>query len=191
MLRTQMAAAADWLERRPQLGCQVFARGRPEAGQGAGLAGARGHGTEDGLAEGADAAAGRGCDQAPVESGDITDLLRACLVALRVPPHAEADPPRRSPFWSMGDAAHRITRLLETLPEGAALDTFLPKIAEAGADRALHARAAVAATLVAALELSRHGALTLQQEALWHAIWVQRHNGGAGDTLLEATKTGE
>jgi chromatin segregation and condensation protein Rec8/ScpA/Scc1 (kleisin family) len=103
-------------------------------------------------------------DQAPVEGGDITELLRACLVALRLPPKAEADQPRRSPFWSMGDAAHRMTRLLETRPEGTALDTFLPKISGAGAHRALHARAAVAATLMAALELSRNGALTLQQE---------------------------
>jgi len=62
-------------------------------------------------------------------------------------------------------------------------ELFLPKIAEAGADRALHARAAVAATLMAALELSRHGALTLQQAAPWQPIRAQRQDGGACDTL--------
>jgi len=60
-----------------------------------------------------------------------------------------------------------MTQFLETWPDSAAMGVFLPKIAEADADRALHAGAAVAATLVAALELSRQGALTLQQEAPW------------------------
>jgi len=191
VLRTQMAAAADWLERRPQLGCQVFARGRPEAGQGAWPAGARvGHDTEDGPTQDAAAAAVHTRDSEPVEGGDITDLLRACLVALHLPPHAEADPPRRSPFWGTGDAACRITRLLATLPEGAALDTFLPEIAEAGANRALHARAAMAATLVAALELSRHGALTLEQDAPWQPIQVQRHDGPSPDAPPGPAETG-
>ncbi len=182
--RAAMAAAADWLERRPQLGCQVFARGRPEvrrAGQRAGFAGAWvGDDTEDGLTEGAGATAGRAGDSEPVEGGDITKLLRACLVALRVPPDAEAYPPRPLPFWGIGDATRRITRLLATLPEGAALDAFLPKIAEAGADRALHARAAVAATLMAGLELARDGTFTLRQDAPWKPIQVQRRGGGSG-----------
>jgi len=51
----------------------------------------------------------------------------------------------------------------------------------ASSESALHARAAMAATLVAALELSRHGALTLEQDALWQPIRVQRHEGGARD----------
>jgi len=109
VLCTEMAAAADWLERRPQLGRQVFARGRPEAGQGAGLAGTRaGHDPEDGLAEGAaaDAGAVRARDEAPVEGGDITDLLRACLVALRLPPDARPVSPdiRHSGAWAMPPA---------------------------------------------------------------------------------------
>jgi len=191
VLRTEMAAAADWLEQRPQLGREVFARGRLEAGQGAGVAGARGHNTDDGLTKGADAAAHHAIDSAPVEGGDITELLRACLVALRLPPYAEVYQPRRLPFWSIGDAARRITRLLATRPEGAALDTFLPEIAEAGPGRALHARAAVAATLVAALELSRHGALTLEQEAPWQPIRAQRQNGGTSTPRPDRTWKGE
>jgi len=192
VLRTQMAAAADWLEQQPQLGREVFARGRPEAGQGTGVAGTRaGHDTEDGLVEGADAAAVRTRDSEPVEGGDITELLRACLVALRLPPHAEAYQPRRLPFWDIGDATHQMTQLLATWPDGAELGAFLPKIAGTGADRALHARAAVAATLVAALELSRSGALTLQQEAPWHAIRVRRHAGAARNTPPGPTEKGD
>ncbi len=192
VLRTEMAAAAEWLEQRPQLGQELFARGRPEAGQGVRPVGSRtGHETGDGLTEVADATAGRAGDREPVEGGDITELLRACLVALRLPPHAEADQPRRSPFWGIGDATRRITRLLETWPESAELDTFLPKIAEVGgADRALHARAAMAATLMAALELSRHGALALEQEAPWQPIQVQRHVGPSPDDLPKPTETG-
>jgi len=113
VLHTEMAAAADWLEQRPQLGQEVFARGRPEAGQGAGVAGTRaGHDTEDGSPEGA--AAVRTGDNEPVAGGDITELLRACLVALRLPPDAEAYQPRWLPFWGIGDATHRMTQLLAT-----------------------------------------------------------------------------
>ena len=62
--RARMRAAADWLERQPQLGQVVFARGGTAA----------------------TSHAGRG--------GDLTDLLRACLVALQVPP---VRPPTFSP----------------------------------------------------------------------------------------------
>ncbi len=72
--RAQVRAAADWLERRPQLGRDVFGR---ETGQ---L-------HDDG---------GR--------LGDITELLRACLAALRVPEQADADHPRRPPLWQVSDA---------------------------------------------------------------------------------------
>jgi segregation and condensation protein A len=66
--RAQVRAAADWLERRPQLGRHVFGRGTAEH-------------RDDG---------GR--------IGDITELLRACLAALRVPEQADAARPRRAPL---------------------------------------------------------------------------------------------
>ena len=145
--RAEMAAAADWLERQHQLGRDVFARGRPEAGQAgpaAGLAGRQAaDATDDGLSGSADASAGSVDDTPPVNGGDLTDLLRACLVALRLPPYAEAFQPRRLPFWGVGDAAARITRLLRERPEGRELEVFLPKVAETGSGRALQCRAAV------------------------------------------------
>lgn len=191
VLRTEMAAAADWFEQRPQLGLDVFARARPHVGrQGAGPARSQAAAeTDDDLTDGAEAITGH-AEDLPVAGGDITDLLRACLVALRLPPHADTYQPRRLPFWSINDASNRLTRLLARWPEGAHLGAFLPEIAKVG-DRALHARAAVAATLVAALELSRSSALTLQQEVPWQAILVHRHLGGSLGTPPEATERGE
>ena len=171
--RTEMAAAADWLERRPQLGRDVFARGRPEAGQAgpaAGLAGWQAADATDDLSEDADAPASRVDDTPPADGGDLTDLLRACLVALRLPPHADTHQPRRLPFWSIGDAAARIGRLLQERREDSELGVFLPNVAGNGPGRALHCRAAVAATFVAGLELARGGALTLDQDAPWQPV---------------------
>ncbi len=70
--RAEAAAAADWLERRPQLGWEVFARGRGQTG-----------------VPGPARRAREGTSPAPVVAGDITALLRACLVALRVPEGAD------------------------------------------------------------------------------------------------------
>ncbi len=175
--RAEMAAAADWLERRPQLGSEAFARGRPEAARVEQAAVTEGRAVEDETGDGArvdpDRTPSDTADDLPVPGGDLTDLLRACLVALRLPPHAETYQPRQLPFWSISNAAGRITRLLNGLPQGADLGAFLPTIAQAGASRALHCRAAVAATLVAGLELTRSGALTLEQDAPRQPIQVR------------------
>jgi segregation and condensation protein A len=194
--RAEMAAATDWLERRPQLGRDIFARGRPgtgKTGPAAGLAGRQAAGAiGDSFSNGADAFAGVTDDPAPAGGGDLTDLLRACLAALRLPSHAEADQPRRLPFWGVGDAAGRITRLLDGWPEGGALDVFLPKSAKADPGRrTLHGRAAVAATLVAGLELARGGALTLEQDRPWQPIHVQPISNGSPDSAAELAGPGK
>ena len=188
--RAEMAAVVDWLERRHQLGRDVFARGRPDLGRWgrpADDAGLR----DDAETDDPAAAANGAEDVPPVAGGDLTDLLRACLVALRLPPHAEAFQPRRLPFWGIGDATARITWLLRKRPEGGELEAVLPKIGpkigEAGAARALHCRAAVAATFVAGLELARDGALTLQQDAPWQPVQVHRHNDNLPDSAAEPT----
>ena len=184
--RAEMAATVGWLERRPQLGRDVFARGRPESrspGRPVDAADLLGEDATDSPAAAAEAVSGAE-DVPPVAGGDLTDLLRACLVALRLPPLADTDPPRRLPFWGIGDATARIRRLLRELPEGGRLEVFLPKIAEAGPARALHCRAAMAGTFVAGLELARSGALTLQQEQSWQLIQVHCQTSGNGTNRL-------
>ena len=190
MRRAEIAAAADWLERRPQLGFEVFARGRPERfwleplkvppAPAGGTAAEGGRWAGDELEMGADSA--RGAEDDPsADGGDLTGLLRACLVALRLPPGAEAWQPPRRPFWTIRDAAARIARLADGRPEGTALSAFLPEILAAGANRALRCRWAVAATFVAALELARGGALTLEQELSWQSLRVRRRDRGSPD----------
>jgi segregation and condensation protein A len=142
--RARMRTAADWLNRRAQLGRDVFRRGRPEV-----------------------SAAPRG--------GDIADLLRACLVALRVPEEeAVAFRPRPPPLWTASDALGLVTRLLAVLPDGSPLTAYLPPIPQDAPARTLRCRAAVASTLIAGLEHARDGALSLDQDAAWVPIRVTR-----------------
>ena len=91
----RMREAAGWLERRPQLGHAVFARGMSAA-------------TPSGRAS------------------DITELLRGCLVALRVPPRTPTRSPAAPRLWQVTDAIARIQRLLDLLPDASPLSDFLP-----------------------------------------------------------------
>jgi segregation and condensation protein A len=142
--RARMRAAVDWLERRPQLGREVFRRGAPEM-------------------------------QTAGRVGDLTELLRACLVALRVPEAQDvALRPRPPPFWSATDAITRLRQFLPTLPESSSLWSVLPTIAADATQRDLRCRAAVASTLLAGLELARTGDLTLEQDEPWTQIHVQQ-----------------
>jgi segregation and condensation protein A len=125
---------ADWLERRPQLGREVFARG---------------------LAEPAAAAE---------PAADVTELLRACLRLLEVPVRERVWRPRPPRLWRAPEALARLRALLPSLSEGAALEQLLPP-APAGEGAALWQRSALASTLLAGLELSRDGAVTLAQES--------------------------
>ena len=109
--------------------------------------------------------------------GDIAELLRACLVALRVPPEqADAHRPRPPRLWQVGDALARIRQRLGTLPDGGPLAAFLPEVDSAESGRALRRRVAVSSTLVASLELARTGTLTLDQDAPWMSIRVQHRD---------------
>ena len=143
--RAAIRHAAEWLERRPQLGRDVFARGGV-----------------------ADAAARSG------RTTDITDLFRACLVALRVPEQGDVYRLRFVKLWRVTDAMTRITRLLAARPEGGALGSFLPAVDGAGADGKLRCRAAVASTFLGGLELARGGTVTIDQETVWHDVLICR-----------------
>jgi len=157
--RAQMRAAADWLERQPQLGREVLPRGAPEI-----------------------AAAGRGAD--------ITALLRACLVALKVPEtQAVALRPKPTPLWGVADAIGRVKGLLPLLPDGSPLRDFLPRIGLDVPRREVRCRAAVASTLVAGLELARTGNLTLDQDDDWTSILVFRGEAARADGAASAERT--
>ena len=136
--RAAIRAAGEWLEQRPQLGRDVFTRGA-----------------------GAEPGASRG------RTTDITDLFRACLVALRVPEQVDAYQLRFIALWRVPDAIARITRMLAAKPAGGALATFLPGVDGRGADKELRCRAAVASTFLGGLELARDGTLALRQDQPW------------------------
>ena len=102
---------------------------------------------------------------------EITNRVRACLLALRVPEQQEAAYRLPTP-WPIADAIARIRRRLAALPEGGPLQLFLPETEDAESADQMHRRPAVASTLVAGLELARDGELTLQQEGLWLPIRV-------------------
>ncbi len=112
-------------------------------------------------------------------TGDLTALLRACLVAIRLP--AEAGARYRVPgplFWSVADAAERIRAMLKLVgEEGAALEAFLPEVALDAPERELRCRVAVAGTFLAGLELTRDGSIAVQQEMAWTSIQVRRGQG--------------
>jgi segregation and condensation protein A len=141
--RAQARAVADWLERRPQLGRDVFGRGAADSRE------------SDGRV------------------GDITELLRACLVALHVPEQTDTYSLRPPRLWQVGDAIAHMRGLLGALPDGSPLTAFLPRVGSAEPGRALRCRVAMSSTLVAGLELARTGDLTLNQDAPWTPIRVQ------------------
>ena len=105
--------------------------------------------------------------------GDLTDLLRACLVALQVPPDQAADIlPRPPRLWAASDAIRLMRERLAGRAGATPLSDFLPPLADTAPHRALRHRAALASTLVAGLELAREARLTLEQDAPWATIQV-------------------
>jgi len=149
---------AAWLEARPQLGRDTYARGAPEAATRA---------------------------VAPMQ---IVALFEACLVGLRwVPPLRQSYVPPRPLLWRVPDAIARLRSLLGSVPDGAALVRFLPRHLFAvpvpaslsgRTDLPLQRRGAVASTLVGALELAREARLQLRQDEPFGPILVQPLPGG-------------
>ncbi len=132
----EMREAAAWLQARPMLGRDVWARGAPEP-----------------LCE---------VDRSGL-SLDLGQLLGAYLACgrWRTRRRVYRPPPQR--FLSVSEAVQRLRRLLGDGAEWRGLDRFLPGLAGSeAADRPR--RAALAALLVAGLELARDGVLELRQE---------------------------
>lgn len=133
-------ATAAWLEARPQLGRDVFAR--PQ--------------TRD------------------PQVASYRALMEACLTVLRGregEPGAETATYRvvAADLWRLGDALVWMRQLLVLYPQGGELGAFLPMFADAP-HRSRKQRAAVASTLLAALELARAGEGRLDQEVAFGPV---------------------
>jgi segregation and condensation protein A len=129
-------ALADWLESRPQLGWDVFARGRPEVSL-----------------------------PAPTASGDLLDLLLACFAVYDLPT-APAKPVQRlavRDHFPMQEALARLRQILAAHPEGGALKLFLPPRKDGEVLAPSRARGALASTFLAGLELARQEVARMTQ----------------------------
>lgn len=150
---------ADWLERRPQLGREVFPRGAAEEPEAVNEA---------------------------VPRADATALLRACLAVLELPMPVGAYRPAPLPLWRVQEALARLRRLLPAAPEGAALEHFLPDVPADRPDAVLRRRAALASTLLAGLEMVREGSAVLAQEAAFGRIVVASRAEGSSSAAGRA-----
>jgi segregation and condensation protein A len=145
----EIQALALWLEQRPQLGHDVFARGRPPS---------RAQSPE---LFGVSAEAGPAID--------VVEFLWASLALFD-----DEEPPDTATLYrsaplalhTVAQARERILRRLKEQPEGVALDQLLPdQSPDAGepSRRVLLQRSGWAATFVAGLELARQGTVAMEQ----------------------------
>jgi segregation and condensation protein A len=150
-------AAASWLTARPQLGIDVFVRPATTVLS---------------------------------REGGYVALMEACLVVLRGrggrPEEALVYRQVVPDLWRVSDALARIRSTLAEHPEGGDLVQFLPRVAADATNRALRARAAVASTLLAGLELAREGALTLHQEAPFAVLTLASPGGRTFEIATDA-----
>lgn len=154
----EMQALAGWLERRPQLGRDVFVRGHPPSrAQPPELSGVS------------------------VEAGDVVDIIEFLWSSLALFDDAPMSdtanvyhPPPRL-LYAIAEARKRILQRLAQAPEGAPLDRFLPDMPDIDAAEApfgLRRRSAWSSTFTASLELARQGEVRLGQEGDFETIHV-------------------
>jgi segregation and condensation protein A len=151
-------ALALWLSQRPQLGNQVFARGRPEV-------------------------FGMSVDPGPAI--DMIEFLWASLDLFDdTPPHEAATfyRPETVPLHTMAQAQTRILQRLGREPGGALLTQLLPEDDDPnGPHRTLRRRSAWAATFVGSLELVRQGAVEIAQPDTFAPIRLRLRDPAARD----------
>lgn len=147
-----MQAVANWLERRPQLGHDLFARGRPEI---------------------------VGCSIDATHAVDVVEFFWASLVLFdddtTAPETTRPYQPQSFMLYAAAEARDRIRRRLAETRVGGPLDRFLPDppvVAESGPWRALRKRSAWSSTFIASLELARQGEVALRQEDSFVTIYI-------------------
>jgi len=147
----QMQALASWLDRRPRLGRDVFARGQPEL---------------------------VGLETATAHEADAIEFLWASLALFDDDLPAGDTPPSYRPVWldlhSVPDARERILRRIADHPGPRPLDHLLPDAPEPGAvpESGMRARSRWTSTFVAGLELAKQGDVALEQDAAFSPIQV-------------------
>ena len=140
-----MRAAAAWLGERPQLGREVFTRPPREPDP---------------------------------RAASYMALMEACLAVLGGPGEQPAEAPVYRPVLArvvrVEDVIARMRALVAAMTEARPLAAFLPRLDDEAIGEPTIARSAVAATLVAALELCRDSVVGLQQVEAFGPITVSR-----------------
>lgn len=159
----QARALAGWLDARPQLGLDVFVRGRPEI---------------------------FGAALSVEHEVDVIEFLWAAMALfdddLPDPDTAERYRPQWLDLHSIPDARLRIMRLLEACSDTCSLDQMLPERsgnATVAAETGLKQRSAWSSTFVAGLELAQQGNIVLGQTEAFSSIFVSN----AGSLLEDGT----
>ena len=149
-----MQALAAWLENRPQLGCDVFARGQSEL---------------------------FGVSVEPTPDLDIVEFLWASLALFEDSESTpDTDPVYRPPplaLYVVGEARARILCRLAAAPGEIAFEQLLPEPpqrVEGEARVALRRRSAWSSTLAASLELAKQGDVVVAQEGAFQPIQLAR-----------------
>jgi len=152
-----MQKVAVQIQDRPQLGVDIFLRGKPEEFE---------------------------VEEKPVYFLPIQDLLAALGAPLRrrKPPTYNIAPIR---LFSLEESVHRLRGLLGAMPSWSTLQTFLPEVLEAEL-QPLQVRSAIASTFAASLELVKNGELELQQEGVCSPIYMRRRQTPIEDTTTES-----
>ncbi|WP_159997686.1 ScpA family protein [Roseomonas sp. 18066] len=114
-------------------------------------------------------------------NADLPALLRAYVDALRRSNARRPYRPKPRKLWTVQEALERLARLVGSLPEWGELQRFLPETLLDPVER----RAALAATLIAGLEMARGGGIELRQEAAFGPILLRRRP----DRVAEETET--
>jgi segregation and condensation protein A len=149
-------ALAGWLERRPQLGRDVFARGHPEA-------------------------AGVAIEGTPAL--DVVEFLWASLALFddgSPPPTAPVYRQRHADLHTVADARARIRHRLAAAADPIPFDRLLPDPdgeADPTPQAAVRRRSGWSSTFVASLELAKQGEAVLEQGAAFTPIHVRPATG--------------
>jgi segregation and condensation protein A len=155
-------ATTSWLERQPQLGRDLFERGRPEPSPGVVVT---------------------------VVNADFLSLFEACLSVLKERyqrSRAAVYRPYHRAVWTPSMAITRMRTMLAEHPEGGDLLGFVPRLSPDQPHHAFRTRAAIASTLLAGLELARGAEVCLHQDVAFGPIAVGPRTARAASEIQPA-----